>query len=576
MREPDEGLVGGSDAPAWLARVGDRLAWYATAIGLERWARLLAAALVPLLQPEGGLLSYGPLVAGLAAYVLLTALARRDQYLRSADLVVAAAIILLTGPEVVPFLPFLLVTVAGPASQGGVRAGLAAGGTLAIVLLVRLVVSGDLADAGLVSTLPIALLLPLAGLTTAAATEVLEDRTVRDRMVLQEANRLLSSLRDIADEIPGGLDVSTVSAALMAELRTIPGLTGALVLVEDHGMLRAAATAGLDRRPVPPIRADEFGPLVDGGMRFVTPHALPAGLRKACADHLHWTAVPVGGRGRASSSLLLVGFEDLDAGRDARNRLASLAADARLAIENARLFDGTRVRAADAARRRVAGDLHDGVAQSLAHLRMELELLARATTSDDDELERLARVAGTALVDLRATIAGLRAPLDHDLGALLERHVEDVRSPHGPAVVLERTGANRLDPERAEEVLRVAQEAVSNALRHAQADHIRVVLEQDDERVRLVVEDDGVGLGGTSREAGGGVGLRSMEERAERLGGVLELHDGVAGGTVVHLTLPTTRPVTDVARPDGPSSRTTGLPGSPTDQHSAPSPGGHR
>lgn len=542
MREPGDGLVRAEQAPAWLSRLGDSAARSVSAVGLERSARLAATAVVPLLLPEDGLAGFAALLTGLSGYVLLTALARRNQYLRAADLCVAAVLLVAAGPDVVAFLPFVLVTIAGPASQGGVRAGLAAGGTLAVVMLVRLLATGDLADLAATNAVPISLLLPLTGMTTATATAVLEDRAVRDRMVLQEANRLLSSLRDLADEIPGGLDVSTVSAALAAEVSDLPGAGAGLVLVEEHGMLRSVATTAIQQPPVASIRIEEMAALLSDRPTFHAPTALPPVLHQPCADHEHWIALALGSLPRPAG-VLLVGFHHREQGRRARARLASLAVHGRLALDNARLFDGTRVRAADAARRSVAGDLHDGVAQSLAHLRMELELRA-LDSAEDPEIARLARVADTALVGLRTTIAGLRAPLDHDLGALLERHVEDLQSPHGPHIEFRRQGTNRLDPDQAEEVLRVAQEAISNALRHAAATTVEVVLVQDEAEVRLVVRDDGAGLDGSSPLAGGGVGIRSMQERAARLHGQLDLEGRTGGGTRLVLSVPVAPPST--------------------------------
>lgn len=537
MREPGDGLAVGTEAPRWVSRLGDGVARGVSALGLERSARLAAVAVVPLLLPDGGLVDHAPALAALSAYVLLTALAGRNRYLRATDLAVGAALLLV--PGVIAFLPFVLVSIAGPAARGGARAGLAAGGTLALVLLLRLVVTGEFAELGAASVVPIALLLPLAGLTTAAASDLLQDRVVHDRMVLQQANRLLSSLRDLAEELPGGLDVTTVSAALLAELRGVAGVEAALVLVEDHGMLRPTAATGLGERAVTPLRVEDLGPAVLGSARFHTPGSLPPGLRTICAPHPDWIVVPLG-EADAPVGVLLAGFDLREPARRARPRLASIATDGRLALDNARLFDGTRLRASDRARRSVAGDLHDGVAQSLAHLRIELELRAREADGDP-ELARLARVADLALLDLRATIAGLRAPLDHDLGALLGRHVEDLQSLHGPAIVFRREGTNRLDPDRAEEVLRVAQEGLSNALRHAAAETVEVVLVQDDDEVRLVIRDDGVGPHAPSPRPGGGVGLRSMRDRAARLDGDLEIEQRPDGGTRLVLTLPTTR-----------------------------------
>jgi signal transduction histidine kinase len=545
VRDPEEGLTGQPPVPGSYARLGDRVASYILAVGIERWARLGAVAVVPLFLPRDQMGVFLPLFGSLATYVLLTALARRNPLIRAADLLVAAILIALTGGQVVPFLLFLVVTVAGPAAAGGVRAGLAAGGTLSVVLLATLALHGELPALGLGGALPAALLLPLAGVTTASAAKVLEDRGAQDRLVLQEANRLLSSLRAIADDIPGGLDVSTVSAAVLAEVRTIEGAAVAIVYTELHGVLQPTASSGVRPGAIPTLRLDELRAVATppgGAVRVLTPRSLPAPLQPLAREHRHWAALAVG-RDDGLVGVLLLAFDDLELARQARPRLGSIAADAALALENARLFDGTRLRAADAARRRIAGDLHDGVAQSLAHVRMELELLAMTSDEPDGgEIGRLSRVAGSALEDLRVTIGGLRRPLQGDLPSLLRSHLDDVRSATGPELTFEVTGHGVLDDlERADDILRVGQEAVSNALRHARAAHVTVTLRLDAEDLELTVEDDGIGPEGGSVRPGAGVGLRSMRERAERLEGELEVRERLGGGTVVRLRCPTVR-----------------------------------
>jgi signal transduction histidine kinase len=539
VRNSEAGLTADRQPPASVRRVGDRIAWWASAFGLERWARLGAVAVIPLLLPSPELRRFAPLFSALAAYVLLTALARRNHYLRAADLLAAAVVIAVAGPQVASFLPFVLVAIAGPASRGGPRAGAAAGMTLALLLIVRLAIAGD-AGLSTTNTVSLALLLPLTGLTTAAAMQVLDDRSVRDRMVLQEANRLLTSLRDLADDLPGGLDVSTVGAALVAELRQVPGVRQAIVYAEDLGVHRPVAVTGLPSYLVTNLRVDVVRAFTTGdGGRLVTPHQLPEPMRRACESSLFWSVQPLG-EPKEPAGILFVGFEALEAARSARPQLASIAKDGAIALDNARLFDGTRVRAVDAARRQVAADLHDGVAQSLAHLRMELELLARQGSEDDEETARLARVASSALAELRRTIRGLDTPVAGDLAALLTRHLDDLRTVHGPTLELETSGTAALSPERCEQALRVAQEAISNALRHAEATTVTVSLERDEELTELVVEDDGVGLAvaGTA-SPNGGVGLRSMRERAERLDGRLTVREPIGGGTVVTLRFPT-------------------------------------
>jgi signal transduction histidine kinase len=539
-------------SPSLRARVLDRLAVAASSLGLERWARLGAVAVVPVFLPTATAeSSAGPVFGGLAAYVLLTALARRDRFVRGGDLLVAAAVIVTTGGQVAPFFLFLIVAVAGPASAGGLPAGTAAGATLSLVLLTVLGVQGQLDQLSPAGALPVALLLPLAGVMTASAAHVLADRVGRDRVKLREANRLLSALLELADDLPGGLDATTVAAAVCSEVRALPGVPAVAVLVEDLGVLHVAASHALHPGRLPPLRLDVARRLADLQLRAT--EQLPVELQRACTGQPFWACACLGPQDDPVG-LLLVGVDSEEIGERIRPTLARLSVDAAIALQNARLFDGTLARAADAARRRLAADLHDGVAQSLAHLKMELELqtVAGGRRSADSELNRLARVADTALSELRATIAGLRSDSTGDLATLLQQHVTEVTPAYGPTIHLDVVGVADLSSDRVVDALRVAQEALSNALRHGDARIVTISLERDRSLIELVVEDDGVGRAGVTSRAGGGVGLRSMRDRADRLGGWLTIRDRLGGGTVVTLRFPTRDP--DPPASDGASA----------------------
>lgn len=525
------------EAPRWLARPGDQLARALSVVGIERSARMLAALLsAPLALVGGGFDGPGLVAFPLIVYVMFTALLRRGRYLRASDLLVSAVVIAVAGAQITAFLPFLVVAVAGPAVRGGVLAGLAAGGTLALLTLARAVLpSGPLA-LGMDAALPVAVLLPLVGLATAAGAQVYEDQTVRERFALQQANRLLTTLQQLAGDLPGGLDAATIASELIAEVRRLPGVSAAVVFTGHDRLVRPLVASGIAVPSGVHLRAEELR-TARQGHRPVRTERLPDPLRPLAGDHDAWRLFDLGRREDADA-WLLVGFTQTSDAHPVRDRLERLAEDGGLALDNARLFAATQLRAADAARRHVAAQLHDGVAQSLAHVRLELDLLARQPPSDAEELARLARVTGTALDELRQTIAGLREPANADIGRLLEQHVEDLRSSSGPMIELERRGEALLDPSRADDVLRIAQEALSNALRHADATRITLQLQVADGELVLVVSDDGRGTGSQSDAAGGGVGLSTMHERAARLRGGLQIGPGDLGGTEVRLRLP--------------------------------------
>ncbi|TVR17208.1 MAG: hypothetical protein EA387_16870 [Nitriliruptor sp.] len=528
------------EAPPWLQRPGDRLAQALSVVGLERWARLAATLLsILLLVVADRFAVRAELVLGLTTYVILTAFLRRGRYVRAADLLVAAGLAAVAGPDVGAFLPFLLVAVAGTATVGGALAGLAAGGTLAAVLVVGSVAFTESTSLQEGTLLPLALALPMTGILAASAGQLVTDPTVKERLAMQQVNRLLHSLNELAGSIPGGLDTSTVSAAIVAELRDIPGLRASAVLLRDGDLARIDASSGLPSGTPVRVRMTDLQRLPHRRRVLRGDRDLPEALATVCGHAPYWRLLPLGGA-RPADAVLLAGFGTLESARTARTRLRAVAHDGGMALDNARLFDRTQLRAADAARRRIASELHDGVAQSLAHLKLELGLLGRGEQADPEELVRLSRVADNALTDLRDTIAGLRAPAASDLGMLLARHVEDLRSERGPRISLTVEDRVLLDPERADEALRVAQEALSNALRHAGATWIELRLSAQAGVVTLQITDDGVGVDGSrpSAHAGGGVGLNSMRERAERLGGQLRFGVSASGGLEVALSFP--------------------------------------
>ncbi|TVR36095.1 MAG: sensor histidine kinase [Nitriliruptor sp.] len=511
------------------------------AFGLGRGARIGAVAVVPVLLADPNLLAAGPLFTALAAYVLVTALLPRLRAVQVADLLVAAALILFTGTDVAPYLPFVMVAVAGPAAQEGLWAGIAAGGVLGSMLLVTVAFRGDPAALGLAAGIATILLPPLAGVTAAAAAEVIEDRSMRDRRILQEANRLLSSLQAIADEVPGGLDVSTVAASLVADIRAIADVRAALVLFADGDGYRQAGRTGRVLDLTTELPGSDVTETLVSNRAVHRPGELPDVLAPACRDVPWWISLPIGPPDRPSA-VLMVGFDDAAVARATRPAMEPIAEDAALALDNARLFEGTRSRAVDTARRQLASDLHDGVAQSLAHLRMELELLALRDEDNRAEGERLAQVAESALLDLRRIITGLRLSEQDGLPIRLERHLREVRTPHGPRIDLTVLDTVPLNGSAIENVFRVAQEAVSNALRHAGASRIEVSLDRQGGELILRVTDDGLGVAPDQVGSASGVGFASMHDRARRLQGRLDISPADDGGTVVTLRLPVTSP----------------------------------
>lgn len=227
-----------------------------------------------------------------------------------------------------------------------------------------------------------------------------------------------------------------------------------------------------------------------------------------------------------------------------------------IAMENTRLYEHSTRLAALQERERLARDLHDSVAQQLFALTMIAESIAPGWRRDRDEGERRAQrvleLSRAALAEMRALLSELRAE-DPD---------EEKPASAGPALVQRRGLAAALAEYARRAVLmgarvevdtsrytplpvatetalyRFAQEALHNAIKHAQADCIRLRLEHGPHDVRLILSDDGVGFVVESTEGGEHMGLRHMSERIDALGGVLRIQSAPGGGTIVEAIVP--------------------------------------
>jgi signal transduction histidine kinase len=220
-----------------------------------------------------------------------------------------------------------------------------------------------------------------------------------------------------------------------------------------------------------------------------------------------------------------------------------LAAHAAIAITNARLYERSRELSIVAERNRLALELHDAVSQKLFSLVLTAEaaamLLDRDPAAARGQVERLQLSARQALDELRSLVFELRPPdLERDgLGGALRKHVDVLRRVQPTEIELDVSVPEPpRDSARDAEILRIAQEALHNALRHASAPHVAVRLRGDDGRLLLDVVDDGIGFDPQAPEVRSKrLGLTSMEERAQRIGGRLEIRSAAGAGTRVRL-----------------------------------------
>lgn len=226
--------------------------------------------------------------------------------------------------------------------------------------------------------------------------------------------------------------------------------------------------------------------------------------------------------------------------------LRLFAQHAAIALTNARLYERSRELTIAQERARIGHELHDAVAQKLFSLRLTAQ--AASTLVDRDpvrakgELREIGRLAAEASEELRAAVVELRpAALDEDgLVATLRTQIQVLDRAHSAKVTFAAEGSLRALPAAQEEaLLRVAQEALHNALRHASPSRVEVTLAYGDTGARLRVADDGCGFDPRAvRKAGRHLGLVSMRDRAGGVGGTLAVESAPGAGAVVEVEVP--------------------------------------
>jgi signal transduction histidine kinase len=242
-------------------------------------------------------------------------------------------------------------------------------------------------------------------------------------------------------------------------------------------------------------------------------------------------AVPIVFRGEVVAAFYLA---NKDGGFDADDErlVRDLADHAAVLIEHSRLFEARRELSVLEERNRLARELHDALTQSLFGLRLRLE--AGDTAAATSLLEEI-------FAELRSLILQLRPPdLERDgLAASLAKHLEVVGRTHGLATHLDVGSLGELEPDVEQALFRIAQEAVTNVVRHAAAASVSVHLDRAGDDVELEVRDDGLGFDPADRAISARrLGLVSMRERAVDLGGALEIESSPGRGTRIRARVP--------------------------------------
>ncbi|HVV89216.1 MAG TPA: GAF domain-containing protein [Solirubrobacterales bacterium] len=370
---------------------------------------------------------------------------------------------------------------------------------------------------------------------------------------IARALRRAETSTDIARAIGGETDVDRVLDLIVKRARALVEACTVIVLLRRRGRLVVVAEAG------------RVGPEVEELTIPTEDSVFQAAMQERVAQHLDRATppsearlrerlgaetalvVPLLFRGRAVGTLVALDREaggDFDA-EDLR-LLQAFAATAAIAVGTAQSVEAGRlqqqVEVAEDERRRWAQELHDGVLQSLAAVR--ITLAAALQGSGDDRARQIERAAAQTvegleeqITELSRLINDLRPASLERLGlpAALEALAEESANRGDFEVLAEIDLDGELISDEERSVYRLIQEALTNVVKHAAAKHVEIRVRVAVGTLAIEVRDDGSGFDPT---LGPGRGLLGMRERVEMLGGAIEIDSHPGGGTTIKATLP--------------------------------------
>ena len=358
----------------------------------------------------------------------------------------------------------------------------------------------------------------------------LYEGVARRREELEAAVRRLEATTTIARAVGGETDLPRVLELIVKRGRALVDAEGVVILLREGTGLVVAATAGL----------------VPSGVRGARLASQSASIDELGLDPASALTVPLVFRGQSLGLLAALGRRGGgELGDEDERLLLGFAASAATAVATARTVEEQRLRdaiqGAEEERRRWARELHDETLQGLGALRLVL-----ASGRRGKEPERLAAAVDQAIEQLESEIDGLRSLIRELRPAALDElgagpAIEDLATRTSARHDLEVTTEVALEEgaRHAAEVevtiYRIIQEALTNAVKHAGAEHVHVEVRHEDSRLRATVTDDGRGFDPGARTSG--FGLTGMRERVALMGGALEIASS-ADGTVVNATLP--------------------------------------
>ncbi len=546
-------MISRSSETAYLAF---RLGW-ATAVPLA--AGLADRLTPPLAVSIGGW-------AALAMLLLLSPVRIRALGMQALDLIFVTAMLGMTGLATSPLWWCLPAAALAAALQSGWLGGLLVPSS-ALLASLGLAYVRDLIPPEELGQLGRVMLAAMASIPPAAWVGTLLRRSIpigpESPRLAHQADALAASMLGLSAELNATLAVDRIPQILVdLTSEALNGVDGqlhtALLLRQDDGY--QVTTGDRDHAAMLPGKRG----LLHDALQAASPRCTARAAEDPEIGQL-WIArgsrtaacVPLMANGQTHGVLLLTHPSDDYFTPQRMSLLDAIAAQASIALQNARLFRGLELErdriteTEEETRRKLARDLHDGPTQTIAAIAMRLDFARRLVSRDqqaaEEEIQTLEQIARQTTREIRHMLFTLRPLVLESKGlvAALNQLASKMHETHGQQVMVkaEPSIADGLDLSKQAVIFFIAEEAINNAHKHAEAANIWVELSADDQqRIVLQVWDDGVGFNvgavDANYEQRGSLGMVNMRERSELVRGELHIESAEGKGTRITLEVP--------------------------------------
>jgi signal transduction histidine kinase len=376
---------------------------------------------------------------------------------------------------------------------------------------------------------------------------------------LQRAHDQLSTLLNISQSLVSTLDLDPLLNLIIEQLGTVLPYDAAAILILEQNFLQVRVMRGpsflqsLSQYKIPINEPTLIEPLINEREPFYIPDLLANEdllykiqdfLRKLSSAQFttprSWLAHPLIAKDGFIGILVLAHSQPDYYSPQSRILSQAYANQVAIAIHNAQLYEQAGSLATLEERNRLARELHDSVAQALYSISLFTDAMRRALETNRLEVAKqhlgdLVELSKEAMADMRLMIFELRPPILEKIGlvAALQSRLDSVESRAGFQAIFQADGEFHFSLEQEGELYRIAQEALNNVIKHAQAGWVLVKLAAEPGIFKMTIEDNGVGFDLTTAEQSGGQGLRNIRERSDHLGAVCRIESTPGQGTKI-------------------------------------------